>query len=117
MSASAFRIRVRQLREEAGLSQVEFAAKLKAGQSTVAGWEAATKEPNYNRLIEIADFFGVSTDYLLGRTDERTGHIIEKPAELADLGVMSVEKFGSDALTEQEIAAIRKMLAEQNKQG
>lgn len=112
-----FKTRLKELREVAGYSQLTFSEEMGVAQSTIGNWESGTREPNHKMTMRIADFFGVSTDYLLGRTDQRTGHIIEKPAELADLGVMSVEKLGSDALTEQEIAAIRRMLAEQNKQG
>ncbi len=65
-----FRIRLKSLREAAGLSQAKLATKLGVSQSTVGGWESGKREPNFNTTIRIADYFGVSVDYLLGRTDD-----------------------------------------------
>ena len=110
-----FRLRIKELREDKGISQAAFAKKIGAAQSTVGSWECGTREPGFETLIKIADFFGVSLDYLLCRTDIRDGHIITAPAELVDVGVVEVEKAGSDALTEEEIAAIRAMLKKQRK--
>lgn len=108
-----FRIRVKQLREERSLSQYDLAEKLGVAQSTIGNWEAGKREPNYAMTIKIADFFGVSLDYLVGRTDEKTENIIKAPAKLADVGVESVTKSGSDELTAEEIKAIRRMLKKQ----
>lgn len=62
-----FRIRLKELRENAGLSQYSFADKFGISQSTVGNWEAGKREPNFNTMERIADFFNVSVDYLLGR--------------------------------------------------
>lgn len=112
---SNIRIRMKELREEKGISQYAFSAKIGVAQSTVGNWESGSREPSIETLLKIADYFDVSLDYLLGRTDIRDGHIINTPAELADEEVISVEKSGSAELTEQEIKAIREMLAGQKK--
>lgn len=62
-----FRIRLKELREQAGYSQYSFADKFGVAQSTVGSWEAGKREPNFNTMQRLADFFGVSVDYLLGR--------------------------------------------------
>ena len=62
-----FRIRLKELRERAGYSQYSFAEKFGVAQSTVGSWEAGKREPNFNTMQRLADFFGVSVDYLLGR--------------------------------------------------
>lgn len=62
-----FRIRLKELREKAGYSQYSFADKFGVAQSTVGSWESGKREPNFETMQRLADFFGVSVDYLLGR--------------------------------------------------
>lgn len=63
-----FAIRMKELREAAGYrSQQAFADAFGVAQSTIGGWEAGKREPNYETTIRLADFFHVSIDYLLGR--------------------------------------------------
>jgi len=63
-----FALKLKELREAAGYkSQQSFADSFGAAQSTVAGWESGTREPNHETTVRIADFFNVSVDYLLGR--------------------------------------------------
>lgn len=57
---------MRKLRKERELTQKELAEKLGIGESTYCGYENFSREPSYELLIRIADFFGVSLDYLLG---------------------------------------------------
>lgn len=64
-----FRIRLKELREKTGMSQYAFAAAFGVAQSTVGSWEAGKREPNFETTQRLADFFDVSVDYLLGRTD------------------------------------------------
>ena len=64
-----FRIRLKELREQAGYSQYSFASVFGVAQSTVGGWEAGKREPNIDTLCRLAEFFNVSLDYLLGRVD------------------------------------------------
>lgn len=64
--------RLKALREASGLDKKEIAAKLGYGLSNYSSYETKTL-PSIERLIELAEFFGVSTDYLLGLSDERGG--------------------------------------------
>lgn len=65
-----FRIRMRELRENAGYkSQQAFATAFGTKQSTIANWESGVRTPRYPTLQRLADFFGVSVDYLLGREE------------------------------------------------
>ena len=63
--------RIRKLREEAGFNQPQFAQLLNVKTATINRYENDVREPEYATLIQIADFFNVSTDYLLGRTENR----------------------------------------------
>lgn len=61
-----FRVRIRELREKAGYkSQQSFADAFGVAQTTVAGWEGGKRQPNYETTVRLADFFGVSVDYLI----------------------------------------------------
>lgn len=64
-----FRIRLKDLREKMGLSQYAFADKFGVAQSTVGSWEAGKREPNFTTMQRLADFFGVSVDFLLGHEE------------------------------------------------
>ncbi|WP_144459951.1 helix-turn-helix domain-containing protein [Bacillus pumilus] len=57
--------RITYLRKQAGLTQVELAKKLNVSRSALSQYELGTREPNYDLLIKIANFFEVTTDYLL----------------------------------------------------
>ena len=63
--------RIKQLRLSFNLNQVEFANKLSITKQTVSNWENNNIMPSIDMLIKIADFFGVTTDYLLGRDEKR----------------------------------------------
>lgn len=66
-----FANRLKQLRKEYNLTQEELAQKISKTRSTIAGYETERKEPDYETLVLLADFFNVNSDYLLGRTDIR----------------------------------------------
>ena len=53
------------LREQNHVTQKELADYLKVTRSTIAGYETKGKQPDYERLLRIAAYFGVSADYLL----------------------------------------------------
>ncbi len=59
------------LREERGIYQKELAAILKVSVGTISNYENNIHFPDQEALIQLADFFGVTTDYLLGRTPYR----------------------------------------------
>ena len=61
--------RLKDLRTTRQISQKDFAKRLGVSQQTVASWEVGRTEPANDALKNIADYFNVSTDYLLGRDD------------------------------------------------
>lgn len=66
---SNFAIRFKELRKLAGFTQDELAAKLGIVKSTISMYETGKREPDFEKLEEIADLFNVNMDYLLGRSD------------------------------------------------
>lgn len=64
-----FKIRLKKIRESKGLSQKQLAIFLDVSQGAVGNWESGTRMPNLEILGKIADYFDVTTDYLLGKED------------------------------------------------
>lgn len=64
-----FSERLKELRTEKGISQMELAQLTKISQSAIAKWELDKTEPTASALIKLSKFFGESVDYLLGLTD------------------------------------------------
>lgn len=65
-----FAKRLKYLRIERNLTQRELADLLFLERSTIAGYETKNKEPDLNTVIKIATILEVSTDYLLGLSDQ-----------------------------------------------
>ena len=63
---------IKNLRVARGLNQVEFAKILSVTKQCVSNWENDNVVPSIDMLCKIADFFSVSTDYLLGRSERRS---------------------------------------------
>ncbi|OLA37477.1 helix-turn-helix domain-containing protein [Phascolarctobacterium succinatutens] len=65
--------RLKELRRSAGITQKELASSLGIAQPTLSGWETDRFQIDYDNLVKLADFFGTSIDYILGRSvDEQT---------------------------------------------
>lgn len=63
--------RLKQLRTEKKLRQSDVADMIGVGRTTYTNYEIGVSEPDIETINKLAEFFEVSTDYLLGRTDER----------------------------------------------
>lgn len=67
----SFAVMLKQLREQSRLSQKDIADYLGITRQAVASYELAKREPDYEILKKLADYFGVSIDYILGRANCR----------------------------------------------
>lgn len=77
--------RIRYLRKSEGLSQAGLAKKLRLKRGTVSAWEAGISHPQSALLIEVAEYFHVSVDYLTGldsREHIRIDHLTEEQKAL-----------------------------------
>lgn len=68
---SSFGERLRDLRKEKNLLQSEFGSVFGLSPSGIGSYERNEREPSYSHLVAFSDFFNVSIDYLMCRTDER----------------------------------------------
>ncbi len=62
-------MRLKEVRKLKKLSQLKVAMDLNMNQNTISRYETGEREPGINELIKIADYFNISIDYLLERTD------------------------------------------------
>lgn len=62
-------MRLKELRKSKGISQLKLAMDINTSQNTISRYENGEREPGINELIKLADYFNVSVDYLLERTD------------------------------------------------
>ena len=65
-------MRLKKLRKARGISQLKLALDLNMNQNSVSRYENGSREADYATLIKLADYFDVSIDYLLERTDNPT---------------------------------------------
>ena len=89
-----FNERLKLLRREAGLSQQDFAKQLGTSKSSINMYERGERQPNFETLELIADYFNVDIDYLLGRTDKTT--------KIIDPSITTIE-FTSKDYTRDEL--------------
>lgn len=69
MKNNFFGLKLKELRVEKGLSQRKLGGVFGVCNQTVSFWESGSREPDMDTLSEIADYFEVSVDFLLGRKD------------------------------------------------
>lgn len=74
-------LKLKELRSEKNISQKELTNHINYTQSMIAKWENGINEPTARALKEIADFFGVSIDYLVGRENYEGNVIIKNELE------------------------------------
>ncbi len=85
-----FSEQLKKLRESTNLSQSQFSNRLNVAKQTYCNWENGNAMPSISKLIMIADYFGISVDFLLGRENQTTLDIT--------------------GLTEEELAPIRQLI-------
>ena len=86
--------KIAEQRKKLGLSQEELAEELNISRSTLAGYEAENKKPSYKVLARMAEYFGVTTDYLLELNGGGNTVLGERIAELRKACDMSQKELG-----------------------
>lgn len=96
--------RLKNLRESKGLKQTELAEKLNLTSAALSQYEKGVREPNSEMLKKIADYFDVSTDFLLGRIDVK--HFDDFPEDVKRIADMLLSADKS------KVKILEKMLEE-----
>lgn len=89
------RNRIRELREDRDLRQIDVAEKTGIDQRTLSNYETGKTNPDSFAIIQLAKFYGVSTDYLLGVTDMNIHDMQDISAELKKISARldSLQKY------------------------
>lgn len=113
--------RLRNLRESRNLSQQDLADRLKINRSTYARYELGQTQPDFSTLQSIADFYDVSIDYILGRTNvpsrsdtKHNDSEIEKLVEDPDFMVAYKEYPGSPEEAKEDLIGFLKLIKERD---
>ena len=97
-------IRLKQLRKEQKVTQIELAQMLNVKQTTISNWENEITEIDQQSLFTLADYFNVSVDYLMGRDNASFSE--EKPQlHIPDKykDVLVAFEGGADDLTQEDV--------------
>lgn len=96
--------RIRMLRQESGMTQVVIAKRLNVKPTTYNSWERNASMPKHEKVLELADLFETTLDYLYGRTDDRKTTLDEyKMEQMVDNKILSIL-----GLSKEEIAGLSK---------
>ena len=107
--------RIKLLREEKKIRQDELAKILSISPSAVGMYERDEREPNDEITLKLAEYFNVSTDYLLGKSDIRNPEEL-KNIKFANAGGLDIEGLDEDDLLElQRQVEYMKKLKQKNK--
>ena len=107
-------MRLKQIRKERGVKQTTLCAALGIAQSTLSSWENSIYEPDQNTTLKLADYFGVTVDYLLGR-DEPS--LTPTPAPTDNtiteerLRALGIDTDKLENLTDEQLSVIRTTLS------
>lgn len=106
-------MRLKELRKQKHISQTDLAKALNMKQTTISSYEKGKTQPPIEVLIDIANYFNVSLDYLLERQyenkidlaslSETKQNIIKMVTQLNELHAIKVEVYAQSKLDEQEI--------------
>ena len=80
-------IRLKILRTEKGYSQKDIAQLLGITQQAYANYERGARQADYDTLNKLADIFGVSVDYILGRTEDLNNNDLDKQLDGVDFAL------------------------------
>lgn len=92
-----FAERLKLLRKEAGLTQVQLAEKMGVSKGTVAMWEIGKREPNFETLDTLSNIFDRRIDYILGRSDDASSVQLSED-EIEQLGIWQAEEIFYQAI-------------------
>ena len=110
-------IKLRELRQKKGISLKELGKILGLAESSISLYETGKRQPDYDTLTKIADYFGVSVDYLFGRTDKHSIMEIISGDKIVKIPVLSKISTSLGGIEDQEIEGYESEELERVKNG
>ena len=89
-------LRLKNLRLQRSLSQEQLAKEIGISRSALSMYELDQREPDLNTILLFANFFSVSTDYLLGRSEHARDYRIESNDDLRQLIRLVLQEINDD---------------------
>lgn len=99
-----FSCRLKELRNNKNISQKELATVMFVSQQTIAKWETDKATPNPDTLLRLANFFNITVDFLIGRTNFINSResviypVVEKYKKLNTAGRNKVDEYINDLI-------------------
>lgn len=93
-----FADRLKELRAEKGMTQVQLAEILEMSKGTVAMWEIGKREPNYETLNQLSEIFDKRIDYILGYSNDAASPKMTEE-DIEQLGVWAAEESFQETIT------------------
>ena len=97
--------RIKEVRQSKGVKQVDLAEELNITQATLSNWERGIHDPDSNSLKFLSDFFKVSIDFLLGKSDSPQPTPLDIPESLQGSKV-GFHRSEFEELTQDEVDAL-----------
>ncbi len=107
-----FSEKLRRLRRENGLTQNELGKQLNVSNGTIAMWETGKRQPDLETITQIASFFNVSLDYLLGKNEQSKQLSDNKPQIKPNTIVVFGRGTGKQEyqVTDEQLKAMKTLL-------
>ncbi|MDM8273651.1 helix-turn-helix transcriptional regulator [Ligilactobacillus salivarius] len=99
---------IRDLRKQRKISQTELAKILHVSQQTVTAWETGKAEPSSSAISSLADYFNVTTDYLLGRPEKKDDDNVDYVA--LDKALDNARSFDGEPMDDHDREILRGIL-------
>ena len=114
---SSLRLRLKELRTAKGIIQGDLGEIVGVKTSEISGYEIGTRNPSYDVLIRLADYFNVTTDYLIGR-DKQTDleqRVLSLEKEIAELKEQMIQQPSFEEMRDSAIDIFIEVLMAQRK--
>lgn len=109
-----FNIRLKELRNQKNMTQDELGKVLNVSGKTIGTWERDSRQPNIETINALANYFNVSTDYLLGRKENGKTKNDDKQVDLTGIGQKEDEEkifsYEGKEIPKQDLELIRRIL-------
>lgn len=112
--------KIKELRNELGISQAELAKRISVSQQTIGSWETNRSEPNLDALKKLASIFNTSVDYIIGNSKKRHYYDLTKKdeidiAEQAEQIIEGIQtsadvNFYGEPATKEQMASMRDII-------